>query len=108
MAISTILFGKYYPLPGEFKLICIGKFARRTWLYFAQQYGKNRQRCQQNTFYYAVWQSLLYFYKEIPSKILSVYNAESREREEEERRKESKGEKFEQAEVLLYGPRIAN
>ena len=27
---------------------------------FTQQYGKNRQRCQQNTFYYAVWQLLLY------------------------------------------------
>ena len=28
---------------------------------FTQQYGKNRQRCQQNKFYYAVWQLLLYF-----------------------------------------------
>ena len=34
---------------------------------------KNSQTCQQNTFYYAVWQLLLYFYREYPSKILSVY-----------------------------------
>ena len=27
-----------------------------------QQYGKNRQRCEQNKFYYAVWQLLLYYY----------------------------------------------
>ena len=40
---------------------------------FTQQYGKNRQRCQQNIFYYAVWQLLLYFYREFPSKILSVW-----------------------------------
>ena len=40
---------------------------------FIQQYGKNRHRCQQNTHYYAVWQLLLYFYREFPSKILSVY-----------------------------------
>ena len=40
---------------------------------FTQQYGKNRQRRQQNTFYYAVRQLLLYFYREFPSKILSVY-----------------------------------
>ena len=39
---------------------------------FHSKYGKNRQRCQQNKFYYAVWQLLLYFYKEFPSKILSV------------------------------------
>ena len=39
---------------------------------FTQQYGKNRQRCQQNKFYCAVWQLLLYFYREFPSKILSV------------------------------------
>ena len=38
----------------------------------SEQYGKNRQRCQQNTFYYAVSQLLLYFYREFPSKILSV------------------------------------
>ena len=38
-----------------------------------QQYGKNRLRGQQNLFYYAVCQLLLYFYKEFPSKILSVY-----------------------------------
>ena len=30
MAVFTILFGNYYPLHGEFELICIGKFARRT------------------------------------------------------------------------------
>ena len=39
---------------------------------FTQQYGKNRQRYQQNTYYYVVWQLLLYFYREFPSKILSV------------------------------------
>ena len=38
-----------------------------------KQYGKNRRRCQQNKFYYAVWQLLLYFYREFPSKILSVH-----------------------------------
>ena len=42
MAIFTILYRNYYPPHGEFELICIGKFAR--------QYGKNRQRCQQNKF----------------------------------------------------------
>ena len=50
MAVFTILYGNYYPPHGEFELICIGKFARRTWVNFAQQYRKNRQRCQQNTF----------------------------------------------------------
>ena len=40
---------------------------------FIQQYGKNRQRCQQNKFYYVVWQLLLYYYREFPSKIFSVY-----------------------------------
>ena len=74
VAIFTILYGNYYPPHGEFKLICIGKFARRTWVNFTQQYGKNRQRCQQNTFYYAVWQLLLYFYREFPSKILAVFS----------------------------------
>ena len=77
VAIFTILCGNYYPLHGEFKLICtcIGKFARRTWVNFTQKYGKNRQRCQQNTFYYAVWQLLLNFYREFPSKILFVHAA---------------------------------
>ena len=42
---------------------------------FTQQYGKNRQRCQQKKFYYSVWQLLLYYYREIPSKILSVYKS---------------------------------
>ena len=64
MAIFTILYGNYYPSHGELKLICIGKFARRTWVHFTQQYGKNRQSCQQNKFYYAVWQLLLYYYRE--------------------------------------------
>ena len=50
MAVFTILYGNYYPPHGEFKLICIGKFDRRTWVNFTQQYGKNRQRCQQNKF----------------------------------------------------------
>ena len=54
VAIFTILYGYYYPPHGEFKLICIGKFAKRTWVNFTQQYGKNRQRCQPNTYYYAV------------------------------------------------------
>ena len=75
MAIFIILYGNCYPPNGEFKLICIGKFARRTWVNFTQQYGKNRQRCQQNAFYYAIWQLLLYFYREFPSKILSAYGA---------------------------------
>ena len=44
------LYGNYYPPHGEFELICIGKFARRTWVNFTQQYGKNRQRCQRNKF----------------------------------------------------------
>ena len=50
VAIFTILYGNYYPLHRQFKLICIGKFARRTWVNFTQQYGKNRQRCQRNKF----------------------------------------------------------
>ena len=72
-AIFTILYGNYYPSHGKFKLICIGKFDRRTWMNFTQHYGKNRQSCQQYKFYYAVWQLLLYYYREFPSKILSVY-----------------------------------
>ena len=50
MAIFTIPYGNYYPPHGEFELICIGKFAIRTWVNFTQQFGKNRQRCQKNTF----------------------------------------------------------
>ena len=50
MAIFTILYGNYYPPHGEFELMCIGKFSRRTWVNFIQQYGKNRQRCKQNEF----------------------------------------------------------
>ena len=50
MAAFNILYGNYYHLHGEFELICIGKFSRRTWVNFTQQYGKNRQRCQQNKF----------------------------------------------------------
>ena len=46
LAIFTILYGNYYPPHGEFKLICIGKFFRWTWVNFAQKYGKNRPRCQ--------------------------------------------------------------
>ena len=69
----TILYGNYYPPHGEFMLICIGKFARRTWVNFTQQYGKNRRRYQKNKFYYAVWQLLPYYYREFPSKILSVW-----------------------------------
>ena len=74
VAIFTILYGKTYPPHGELKLKCIGKFARRPWINFTQQYGKNRERYQRNTFYYDVWQLLLYFYREFPSKILSAYN----------------------------------
>ena len=48
MAVYIILYGNYYPPHGQFELICIGKFARWTWVNFTQQYGKNRQRCQQN------------------------------------------------------------
>ena len=51
VAIFTTLYGNYYPTYGELKLICIGKFSRRTWVNFTQQYGKNRQRCQRNIFY---------------------------------------------------------
>ena len=69
----TILYGNYYPPHGEFKLIYIGEFARRNWVNFTQQYGKNCQRCQQNKFYYAGWQLLLYYYREFPSRILFVY-----------------------------------
>ena len=71
VAIFTILYVNYYPPHAEVKLICIGKVARRT-VSFTQQYGKNRQRCQQNIYYYAVLQLLLYFCREFPSKILSV------------------------------------
>ena len=38
MAVFTILYGNYYPPHGEFELICIAKFARRTWENFTQQY----------------------------------------------------------------------
>ena len=69
MAIFTILYSNYYPPYGEFKLICMRKFSTRTWVNFTQQYGKNRQRCQQNPFYHAVWHLLLYFYREFPSEI---------------------------------------
>ena len=74
MAIFTILYGNYYPPHGEFTLICIGKFARRTWVNFTQQYGKNRQRFQRDKVYYAVWQLLPYYYREFHSKILSEYD----------------------------------
>ena len=50
VAIFTILYGNYYPPHREFKLICIGKFSRRAWVNFTQQYGKNRQRCEKNNF----------------------------------------------------------
>ena len=40
MAIFTILYGNYYPPHGEFKLICIGKFARRTWVTSLSSMGK--------------------------------------------------------------------
>ena len=50
MAVFTILYGNYYPSHGEIELICIGKFARWTWVNFTQQYGKIRQRCQKNKF----------------------------------------------------------
>ena len=72
VAIYTILYGNYYPPHGEFKLIYIEKFSRRTWVNFTQQCGKNRQRCQQTKFYYAVWQLLLYYDRDFRSKILSV------------------------------------
>ena len=60
MAIFNILYGNYYRPHREFNLICLGKFSTWTWVNFTQQYGKNRQTCQRNTFYYAVWQLLLY------------------------------------------------
>ena len=73
MAIFAILYSNYYPPHEEFEVISIGKFARRTWVNFIEQYGKHRQRCQQNKFHCAVWQLLLYYYREFPSKIFSVY-----------------------------------
>ena len=72
VAIFTILCGNYYPLHGKCKLIFIGKFVMRSWVNFTQQYGKNRQRCQQNKSYYAVWQLLPYYYRKHSSKILSA------------------------------------
>ena len=42
VVIFTILHGNYNPPYVKFKLICIGKFARRTRVNFTQQYGKNR------------------------------------------------------------------
>ena len=75
--LPCILYGNYYPSHREFELICIGKFARRTWVNFTQQSGKNRHRCQQHTFYYSVWQLLLYFYREFFSQKFSpcsIYN----------------------------------
>ena len=54
VAIFTILYGNYYSPHWEFKLICIGKFARRTWVNFTQRSGKNHQRCQKNTKYNAI------------------------------------------------------
>ena len=50
VAIFTILYGNHYPPHGEFKLTCIGKFARRVWVNFTQQYSKNRQRYEKNNF----------------------------------------------------------
>ena len=50
MAVFTILYGNYYTPYGEFEVICIGKFARRTRVNFTQQYGKTHQRCQENKF----------------------------------------------------------
>ena len=49
---STFRHSKFWPPPN-----------------FTQRYGKDRQRCQKNKFYYAVWQLLLYYYREFPSKI---------------------------------------
>ena len=43
----------------------LSKFHSKVW--------ENPQRCQQNPFYYAVWRLFLYFYREFPSKMLSVY-----------------------------------
>ena len=68
VAIFTILYGNYYPPHGEFKLICIRKFAKSTWMNFTQKYGKNRQRCQQNKFYYAVWQYCYIIIENFPQK----------------------------------------
>ena len=68
VAIFTILYGNYYPPHGELELICIGKFARQTWVNFTQQYGKNRQRFQRDKFYYAVRKLLLYYYRDFPEK----------------------------------------
>ena len=67
-AIFTILYGNYYSPHGEFELICIGKFARRTWVNFTQQYGKNRQRCQQNKFTMLYGNYCYIFIENLPQK----------------------------------------
>ena len=51
MAIFTILYDNYYPPHGYFKLICIGKLARRTWVNLTQRYGQNRQTRQQIVYF---------------------------------------------------------
>ena len=66
MAVFTILY--YYPPHREFELICIGKFARRTWVNFTQRYGKNRQRCQQNKFTMLYGNYCCIFIKNFPQK----------------------------------------
>ena len=71
VAIFTILYGNVYPSHGEFKLICIWKFARWTWVNFPQQYGKIVKGFNKIHF---IWQLLFYFYREFLSKILSVYS----------------------------------
>ena len=69
MAVFTILYANYYPSHGEFELICMGKFARRTFVNSAQQYGKNRQKCQQNKFTMLYGNYCYIFIKNFPQKI---------------------------------------
>ena len=75
MAIFTIMYGNYYPPHGKFELICIGKFARRTCVNFTQQYGKNRQRCQQNKFTMLYGNYFYIFIENFPQKFSPGMNA---------------------------------
>ena len=76
MTVLTILYGNYYPPHGEYELICIGKFSRRTWVNFTQQYGKNRQRCQRNKFTMLYGNYCYIFIENFPQKFspCSVYS----------------------------------
>ena len=78
MAVFNILYGNYYPPHGEFELICIGKFARRTWVDLIQQYGKNRRRCQQNKFNMLYGNYCFIFIENFPQKFCPCWMREKR------------------------------